>query len=192
MEKLVFASNNAHKLEEIRAILGHRFEIVSLKDIGCHDDIPETGATIQENALQKARYVKDRFGYDCFADDTGLECEALGGDPGVHTARYAEGEGHDNEANMDKLLRNLEGKDNRKAQFHTSIALLYKGETHLFEGIVKGHIATERHGGEGFGYDPVFVPEGYDLTFAQLGNDIKNQISHRARAVMQLCRFLDK
>lgn len=192
MEKLVFASNNAHKLDEIRAILGHRFEIVSLKDIGCHDDIPETGATIQENALQKARYVKDHFGFDCFADDTGLECEALGGDPGVHTARYAEGAGHDNDANMDKLLHNLEGKSNRSAQFHTSIALLYKGETHLFEGIVKGRIATERHGGEGFGYDPIFIPEGYEETFAQLGNDIKNKISHRARAVMQLCQFLDK
>ena len=192
MEKLVFASNNAHKLEEIRAILGHRFEITSLEEIGCHDDIPETGATIQENALQKARYVKEHFGFDCFADDTGLECEALNGEPGVYTARYASEQGHDNEANMRKLLQNLEKKENRKAQFHTSIALLYKGETHMFEGIVKGCIATEKHGDQGFGYDPIFIPDGYDMTFAQLGNDIKNNISHRARAVAQLCKFLDK
>ena len=192
MEKLVFASNNAHKLEEIRAILGHRFEITSLEEIGCHDDIPETGSTIQENALQKARYVKEHFGLDCFADDTGLECEALNGEPGVHTARYASVQGHDNEANMRKLLQNLEKKENRKAQFHTSIALLYKGETHMFEGIVKGRIATEKHGDQGFGYDPIFIPDGYDMTFAQLGNDTKNNISHRARAVVQLCKFLDK
>ncbi len=192
MEKLVFASNNVHKLEEMRAILGERFEIVSLRDIGCFEELPETGATIQENALQKAQYVKDHYGFDCFADDTGLECEALDGEPGVHTARYADEQGHDSDANMRKLLHVLSKKSSRNAQFHTSIALIYKGGTHLFDGIVKGTIATERHGDAGFGYDPIFIPEGYEQTFAELGEDIKNNISHRAKAVLQLRDFLDK
>ncbi len=191
MEKLVFASNNVHKLEEIRAILGTQYDIVSLRDIGCFDEIPETGATIQENALQKAQYVKDRYGLDCFADDTGLECMALDGAPGVHTARYADEHGHDSDANMRKLLRVLSKKSERSAQFHTSIALIYKGGTYSFDGIVKGTIATEKHGGAGFGYDPIFIPDGYDRTFAELGDDIKNHISHRAKAVQLLKEFLD-
>ncbi len=192
MEKLVFASNNVHKLEEIRAILGRKFDIRSLKDIGCFDDIPETGSTFQENALLKAMYVKEHYGLDCFADDTGLECEILNGAPGVYTARYANGRGHDSSANMNKLLKNLEGKENRNARFHTSIALIYNGEPHFFEGIVKGKIATERYGTTGFGYDPIFIPEGYNQTFAELGNELKNSISHRAKAVRQLCNFLNK
>lgn len=191
MEKLVFASNNVHKLEEIRAILGTQYDIVSLRDIGCFDEIPETGATIQENALQKAQYVKDRYGLDCFADDTGLECMALDGAPGVHTARYADEHGHDSDANMRKLLRVLSKKSDRSAQFHTSIALIYKGGTYSFDGIVKGTIATEKHGDAGFGYDPIFIPDGYDRTFAELGDDIKNHISHRAKAVQLLKEFLD-
>lgn len=191
MEKLVFASNNVHKLEEIRAILGTQYDIVSLRDIGCFDEIPETGATIQENALQKAQYVKDRYGLDCFADDTGLECMALDGAPGVHTARYADEHGHDSDANMRKLLRVLNKKSERSAQFHTSIALIYKGGTYSFDGIVKGTIATEKHGDAGFGYDPIFIPDGYDQTFAELGDDIKNHISHRAKAVQLLKEFLD-
>lgn len=191
MEKLVFASNNVHKLEEIRAILGTQYDIVSLRDIGRFDEIPETGATIQENALQKAQYVKDRYGLDCFADDTGLECMALDGAPGVHTARYADEHGHDSDANMRKLLRVLSKKSERSAQFHTSIALIYKGGTYSFDGIVKGTIATEKHGDAGFGYDPIFIPDGYDRTFAELGDDIKNHISHRAKAVQLLKEFLD-
>lgn len=199
MSKIVFATNNKHKLEEIRSILGDRFEVLSLSDIGCHEDIPETSDTLQGNALQKAQYVFDKYGYDCFADDTGLEVEALGGEPGIYSARYAalDGDGsqsHDSEANMTKLLRKLEGIDNRKAQFRTVIALLMKATQNakLFEGIVTGSIIRERRGGEGFGYDPVFEPDGYDKTFAELGNDIKNQISHRARAVNKLANWLNE
>lgn len=189
---LVFATNNLHKLEEVRAIIGGQFEIKSLGDIGCNADIPETSDTLQGNALQKAEYVKTNYGFDCFADDTGLLCDALNGAPGVHTARYADvdGSSHDSEANMAKLLENLSGKDNRSARFQTSIALIYKGETHFFDGVVNGTIATEKHGEHGFGYDPVFVPEGYDRTFAELSLEIKNTISHRARAVQQLSMFL--
>lgn len=186
---LVFATNNEHKLEEVRKMVGDKFEIRSLDDINCHMELPETSDTLEGNALQKAQFVKRFYGFDCFADDTGLECTALGGEPGVHTARYAT-DGHDNEANMNKLLANLEGKDDRSAQFRTSIALIYKGQTYTFEGTVKGSIATERHGNEGFGYDPIFIPEGHNETFAQLGADIKNNISHRARAVKMLCDFL--
>lgn len=192
--KLVFATNNAHKLSEVRQILGERFEVVGLKDIGCNEDIPENADTLQGNALEKARYVKQHYGYDCFADDTGLEVEALEGAPGVHTARYAElfGEGqtHDSDANMRVLLHNLENKTNRNARFRTVIALLYQGEEHLFEGIVEGTLLRERHGTEGFGYDPIFQPEGYDQTFAELGSKIKNHISHRARAVEKLAHYL--
>ena len=195
MKRIVFATNNQHKLQEIREILSPEFEIVSLKEIGCHEDIPETGNTLEENALQKARYVSERYHISCFADDTGLEVEALEGAPGVHSARYAEGTDHDSEANMTKLLRELEGKENRQARFRTVIALIELGEdetknVHLFEGIVEGHISTERQGTEGFGYDPIFVPEGYEKSFAALGETIKNHISHRARAVKKLADYL--
>lgn len=199
--KIVFATNNQHKLQEIRDILGSEFEIVSLKDIGCDVDIPETGNTLEENAMQKAQYVYDHYNLSCFADDTGLEVEALNGEPGVHSARYAEGTDHDSEANMAKLLRNLEGKDNRKARFRTVIALIQKQDVcpcgctsikkvNRFEGIVDGSIATEKHGTAGFGYDPIFVPEGYDKSFAELGESIKNGISHRARSVAKLAEYL--
>ena len=191
MKTLVFATNNLHKLEEVRDILGGSFRIASLKEIGCTDDIPETADTLEGNALQKASYVKDKFGYDCFADDTGLEVEALGGAPGVFSARYA-GPGHDSEANMRKLLKELEGKTNRQAQFRTVVALLLDGEEYTFEGIVRGTILTERRGTAGFGYDPVFVPEGYAETFAEMGSEEKNRISHRARAVQKLADFLHK
>ena len=190
--KLVFATNNAHKLDEIRAILGNKIEILSLNDIDCHDEIPETADTLEGNALQKAMYIKEHYGYDCFADDTGLEVSALGGAPGVHTARYAENTDHDSEANMNKLLKELDGKNNRDAQFRTVIALLLNGEQHLFEGIVKGDILTEKRGSEGFGYDPVFSPEQYSESFAELGAEVKNKISHRARAVAKLVEYLNK
>lgn len=193
--KIVFATNNSHKLSEIRSILGDRFEVLSLSDIGCHADIPETANTLESNAIQKARYVVEHFGYDCFADDTGLEVAALGGEPGVHSARYAEGTDHDSEANMRKLLQRLEGKEDRNAQFRTVICLARKDDDadySLFEGTVKGRIAEEKKGTEGFGYDPIFVPEGHDQSFAQLGLDIKNSISHRARAVEKLARFLKR
>lgn len=190
--KLVFATNNAHKLSEIRAMLGDSIEVLSLADINCHDDIPETADTLQGNALIKARWVKERYGLDCFADDTGLEVEALGGGPGVHTARYAYPDRHDPEANTRKLLAELKNKNDRGAQFRTVIALILNGEEHLFEGIVRGKIATEERGTEGFGYDPVFIPEEMGKTFAELGVDVKNHISHRARAVQQLVTFLTK
>ena len=189
MKELVFATNNAHKLRELREIAGEKFKILSLKDINCNEDIPETADTLEGNARQKAMYIHENYGMDCFADDTGLEVEALNGAPGVFSARYA-GDGHDSEANMQKLLKELEGKENRKAQFRTAICLIMEGKEYLFEGIVKGHIIEEKRGGAGFGYDPIFVPEGYDQTFAELGNDVKNTISHRARAVEKLCTFL--
>ena len=190
---LVFATNNQHKLEEIRSILGSRFEILSLNDIGCHVDIPETANTLEGNAIQKARYIVDHYGYDCFADDTGLEVPALGGEPGVHSARYAEGTDHNSEANMQKLLHRLEGVDDRRAQFRTVICLARKGDSSNYtrvEGVVKGTISKEKQGTEGFGYDPIFVPEGYNESFAQLGMDVKNHISHRARAVEKLVKYL--
>ena len=201
--KIVFATNNQHKLQEIRDILGSDFEVVSLKEIGCDVDIPETGNTLEENALQKAQYVYDHYHISCFADDTGLEVEALDGAPGVHSARYAEGTDHDSEANMAKLLRELDGKENRQARFRTVICYIEKKDVcqcgctsikkvHQFEGIVKGRIATEKHGTEGFGYDPIFVPEGYDKSFAELGEEVKNGISHRARAVAKLVEYLKK
>ena len=182
--KIVFATNNQHKLQEIRDILGSDYEVVSLKEIGCDVDIPETGNTLEENALQKAQYIYDHYHISCFADDTGLEVEALDGAPGVHSARYAEGTDHDSEANMAKLLRELAGKENRQARFRTVICYIEKQDVcpcgctsikkvHQFEGIVNGRIATEKHGTEGFGYDPIFVPEGYNESFAQLGMDIK-------------------
>lgn len=187
--KLVFATNNQHKLDEVRKVVTGDFEIVSLSEIDCHDDIPETADTLEGNALQKARYIKEHFGYDCFADDTGLEVEALNNAPGIYSARYA-GPGHDSEANMNKLLQEMKDKENRKAQFRTAIALILNGKEYLFEGIVRGSIITEKRGNSGFGYDPIFVPENYTETFAELGNDIKNQISHRAEAVKKLIEFL--
>ncbi len=191
-KKLVFATNNAHKLEEIKNILGDKVEILSLADIDCHADIPETADTLEGNARQKAMYVYTHYGMDCFADDTGLEVDALEGAPGVHSARYASEKGHDSQANMEKLLREMEEKNDRKAQFRTIISLIEKGEEKQFEGIVRGEILRERKGNAGFGYDPVFRPEGYDKTFAELGNEIKNKISHRARAVAALCEYLSK
>lgn len=199
--KIVFATNNAHKLSEIRQILGNDIEILSLADIGCHDDIPETADTLEGNALQKAQYVYDHYHLSCFADDTGLEVDALGGEPGIYSARYA-GDGHDSEANMQKLLQKLGENNNRKARFRTVIALIEKEEdekvtepaekTSFFEGIVEGQIIREKRGKEGFGYDPIFQPDGYDETFAQLGLEIKNRISHRARAVEKLAKYLLK
>ena len=244
--RIVFATNNQHKLSEIRQILGSRVEVLSLKDIGCNADIPETGFTLEENALQKAQYVYDNYHIDCFADDTGLEVDALAGAPGVYSARYAamgspsvasplvaapspsvasplvaapspsvaapspsvaapspsaavgcaaavpQPKGHDSEANMARLLHELGENNNRRARFRTVIALIQQEEVHEFEGIVNGEIIRERRGGEGFGYDPIFQPDGYDKTFAELGTDIKNQISHRARATAKLCDFLTK
>lgn len=186
-QKIVFATNNTHKLEEVASILGESYEVMSLREIGCHDDIPETADTFAGNAIQKARYIKEHYGYDCFADDSGLEVDALGGAPGVFSARYS---GGGSEANMEKLLHNLTEKNERGAQFRTVIALLVGEETHLFEGIVRGTIIHERRGEGGFGYDPIFVPEGYDLTFAELGSDVKNRISHRAKAVEKLAEYL--
>ncbi len=188
--KIVFATNNAHKLSEIKAILGDRMEILSLADIDCHDDIPETADTLEGNALIKAHWVYDRYGLNCFADDTGLEVEALNGAPGVHTARYAYPDRHDPEANTQKLLAELQGSDNRRARFRTAIALILNGEEHVFEGVVNGEISTEKRGTEGFGYDPVFSPEETGKTFAELGVEVKNQISHRARAVAKLAEYL--
>ena len=189
-KQIVFATNNAHKLDEIRHILGEAFQVKSLSDIGCHEDIPEEFDTLEDNALQKASYVHDKYHVDCFADDTGLECDALGGAPGVYSARYAGGEGHDSEANMKKLLVDLENNNNRKARFRTVIALILNGKVQTFEGTVNGEIITEKRGGQGFGYDPIFLPEGYNKTFAELGTDIKNQISHRARATQKLAEYL--
>lgn len=189
MRKIVFATNNKHKLDEIRKISEGKIEILSLSDIGCHDDIPETGATLEENALQKADYIKRHFGYDCFADDTGLEVHALNGAPGVFSARYA-GESCDPEDNMDKLLRELNGVENRKARFRTVIALVLNGNVHYFDGVVHGEITSERRGAEGFGYDPIFVPDGHCKTFAELGNGEKNKMSHRAIGTRKLVDFL--
>lgn len=188
--KLVFATNNKHKLDEVRKITSHHpVEIVSLTEINCFDDIPETADTLEGNALQKAHYIQEKFGLNCFADDTGLEVEALNNAPGVYSARYA-GPGHDSEANMKKLLHEMEGMENRKARFRTVIALVWNGKPYTFDGIVNGTITTTKRGENGFGYDPIFIPEGYEQTFAELGNDIKNQISHRAKAVEKLDEFL--
>lgn len=186
---LVFATNNPHKLREIREIMPDHITILSLADIHCEGDIPETADTLEGNALIKAHYVYDRYGFDCFADDTGLEVEALNGGPGVHTARYA-GESQDPDANMKKMIAEMQENTNRHARFRTVIALIEKGVEHLFTGIVDGEIATEPRGKQGFGYDPIFIPEQTGLTFAQMGEEGKNQISHRARAVGKLLDFL--
>lgn len=188
--KYVFATNNAHKLEEVRQLLGDFAHILSLREIGIDEDIPENQSTLEGNALQKARWVASRCECVCFADDTGLEVEALGGEPGVRSARYAPGVGHDNKANMALLLSNLEGIDNRKARFRTVIALIKGEKETLFEGLVNGTIAKEPSGNGGFGYDPVFIPEGYARSFAELSADEKNSISHRGRAVRRLAEYL--
>ena len=199
--KIVFATNNKHKLEEIRSILGESIEVLSLKDIGCDVDIPETGTTLEENALQKAQYIYDNYHLSVFADDTGLEVDALNGAPGVYSARYAGGEGHDSEANMTKLLKELGENNNRHARFRTVIALIEKKdvcpcgctsikEIHRFEGIVEGEIIRERRGGEGFGYDPIFYSNEAKQCFGTAGEEIKNKYSHRAKAMEQLIKYL--
>jgi XTP/dITP diphosphohydrolase len=190
MKTPVFATNNAHKLDEVRAILGRNFPIRSLDELGCREDIPETADTLDGNARMKAEYVHTRYGCDCFADDTGLEVAALGNAPGVYSARYA-GEAKDSAANRRKLLRELQGKDDRSARFRTVIALIRDGKTHLFEGKVEGTIITEERGAGGFGYDSIFVPQGYAQTFAELPAEVKNSISHRADAVHRLKEFLE-
>ena len=189
MEKLVFATNNKHKLSEVRAILGNQFEILSLNEINCKDEIPETANTLEGNAEQKALWVLEKYGYDCFADDTGLEIDALDGRPGVFSARYA-GENCSFEDNNKKILSELEDKENRNSKFRTVICLKLNGETHFFSGEVKGMIIKSNRGNTGFGYDPIFVPEAYDKTFAELGDDVKNTISHRYRATKKLVDFL--
>lgn len=191
MKQLVFATNNAHKLDEVRNILGDTFEILGMAQIGCHDDIEETADTFAGNALIKARYIKEKYGYDCFADDSGLEIEALGGAPGVYSARFA-GEGHNSEKNMNKVLSLMQGKSNRNARFCTVVALVTGEGEYTFEGEIKGEILDERRGEGGFGYDPIFRPENETLTFAEMGDDRKNAISHRARAVKKLAEFLLK
>ena len=218
--KIVFATNNQHKLEEVRQILGNSIEVLSLNDIGCNADIPETGTTLEENARQKAEYIWQHYHCSVFADDTGLEVDALNGAPGVYSARYASLENldklegldnlenlanldksHDSEANMSRLLRELGENNNRRARFRTVIALIQKKDIcpcgctsikqeHLFEGIVEGEITRARSGSHGFGYDPIFRPDGYDMTFAELGEEVKNQISHRARATQKLADYL--
>ena len=190
MRQIVFASNNTHKLRELREILGEGFEVLGLADIGCHDDIPETADSFEGNALLKASFVKEHYGYDCTADDSGLEVDALGGAPGIYSARYA-GEGHDSAANNARLLRELEGKSDRRARFRTAIALLTDGsEPRFFNGSVEGEITTEPYGEGGFGYDPLFRPEGWSKTFAQATPEEKNAVSHRGRAVRQLVAYL--
>jgi XTP/dITP diphosphohydrolase len=187
--KLVFATNNKNKILEVQQLLPATIEIISLESIGCFEEIPETADTIEENAIMKANYITEKYGYDCFADDTGLEVAALNGEPGVYSARYA-GEQRDAEDNMNKLLQNLENKTNRKAQFKTVIALNLNGKQQLFTGIASGEITLEKSGNQGFGYDPIFKPEGYNLTFAQLSMEEKGIISHRGKATEQLIDFL--
>lgn len=188
--KLVFATHNAHKLEEVKDIVKDNFEIVSLTDIGCFEDIEENGSTLLDNARIKARYVKEKYGYDCFADDTGLEVDTLDGAPGVFSARYAGGDGHDSQANVRKLLREMDGATDRKAHFRTVIVLLFDGKEYVFDGRIDGVIASAPQGNEGFGYDPVFQPEGFNMTFAQMSMVAKSEISHRGRALKKLCEFL--
>ncbi|MDR6843613.1 non-canonical purine NTP diphosphatase [Flavobacterium granuli] len=189
--KIVFATNNANKIREIQSMLPQSIEIISLESIGCHEEIPETADTIEGNAIMKANYVTEKYGYNCFADDTGLEVETLNGEPGVYSARYA-GEQKSAEDNMDKLLVNLENSANRNAQFKTVITLNLKGEQYLFTGIAKGEITLDKNGNQGFGYDPIFRPEGYKETFAQLSLETKNAISHRGKATRELITFLNQ
>lgn len=190
--RLVFATNNQHKLDEVRHILGSEHEVLSLNDIGCHEDIPETADTLQGNSAQKALFVWERYGVPCFADDTGLEVEALGGAPGVYSARYA-GEGHDSAANRRKLLQQMQAENNRRAQFRTVVTLVVDNKPYFFEGIVKGRIITHEQGDGGFGYDSLFVPDEYseeEKTFAQLTQEQKNTISHRGRAISKMAQWL--
>ncbi len=187
--KLVFATNNQYKLKELQAILGDHFELLSLKDIGCSEEIPEDYPTLEGNARQKAFYIHEKYDYPCFADDTGLEIDALNGEPGVYSARYA-GEAKDSQANMNKVLENLQNEDNRKARFRTVISLVLDNEEKQFEGIVEGEITREKRGDSGFGYDPIFLPDGYVKTFAEMDLSAKNEISHRARAVQKLVEYL--
>lgn len=189
MEQIIFATHNKHKLEEVKKLLSDKFKILSLNDIGLHDEIPETGFTLKENASQKSHYLVQRFSQNCFADDTGLEVDALNGEPGVFSARYA-GENATYEQNVKKLLAELKGIKNRKARFKTVISLIYNNKEYFFEGVVEGQILTEKKGTKGFGYDPVFVPNGYNQTFAEINTELKNKISHRGKAVQKLVRFL--
>lgn len=191
MKDIVFATNNRHKLEEIRAIAGHIFNILSLSDIGCHEDIAETADTFEGNALIKARYIYEVYGYDCFADDSGLEVFSLGNAPGVLSARFA-GEPSDSTKNIEKLVRLMDGVEDRRARFRTCIALIYEGVETTFEGCINGNIVKSLRGDNGFGYDPLFQPEGYDLTFAEMTADEKNKISHRALATTKLVEYLLK
>jgi XTP/dITP diphosphohydrolase len=188
--KLVFATNNLNKLKEVQVLIPKKIELLTLNDIGCFEDVPETQETIEGNAIQKAKYIKDHYGYDCFADDTGLEVEALNNEPGVYSARYA-GEQRDANDNMNLLLDNLKDKSNREAQFKTVIALQLNGELHTFTGICKGEITTKKHGKKGFGYDPIFKAIGYTKTFAEISLEEKNQIGHRGKAVKQLVNYLN-
>lgn len=190
MQQLVFATNNAHKLEEVQAKAGTQIKLLTLNDIGCQDDIEETGFTFNENASIKSRHIYQKYNLNCFGDDSGLEIEVLNNEPGIYSARYA-GKHGDHEANMDKVLNSLKGEPNRKARFRTVISLICNGEEHFFDGIVNGTIRHERCGTAGFGYDPIFQPDGYDITFAEMGMDEKNRISHRGRAVDLLISFLN-
>ncbi len=191
MHKIVFATNNKHKLKEVQQILGKKYEVLGLMDIGFKGDIPETGKTLKANASIKSGFVYEKFGIDCFSDDTGLEIEALDGRPGVYSARYA-GEPGDAEKNIIKVLSELKNKTNREARFRTVISLILNGEEHFFEGIANGKIIDEKRGGDGFGYDPVFIPDRYQLTFAEMQANQKNKISHRSKAVENLAKFLKK
>ncbi|WP_099371508.1 non-canonical purine NTP diphosphatase [Sphingobacterium sp. 1.A.5] len=187
--ELVFATNNAHKLEEVQQMVGDKFILKSLNDIGCTDDIPETGVTFEENAKQKTDYLVSKYNVNCFGDDSGLEIKALDGEPGVYSARYSGS--RDMEKNIDLVLEKLEGKADRSARFKTIISLFVNGEQHFFEGTVEGHIINERTGTEGFGYDPIFIPNGYEKTFAEMSLEEKNKISHRSQAVAKLVDFLN-
>jgi XTP/dITP diphosphohydrolase len=196
MQQLVFATNNAHKLEEVAAKLPDRYrdgkiQLLSLSDIGCHDDIAETGTTFLENAAIKSHYIYDKYHLNCFGDDSGLEIDALNGDPGVYSARYA-GKHGDHQANMDKVLAQLQSTTNRRARFRTVISLIWDGREHFFEGTVEGTIRSEQAGTAGFGYDPIFQPDGYSITFAEMSMDEKNKISHRAKAMDKVIEFLNK
>ena len=191
MQRLVFATNNAHKLQEVAAKIEEEIELLSLNEVGCTDDIEETGTTFRENASIKSRYIFDKYKLDCFGDDSGLEIDALNGEPGVYSARYAGVHG-DHKANIEKVLANLQGVDNRKARFRTVISLIWNANEHFFEGTVEGTIRQEPSGAEGFGYDPIFQPDGYDITFAEMSMEEKNRISHRGIAVEKLVAFLNK
>jgi XTP/dITP diphosphohydrolase len=186
---LVFASNNQHKVEEVQVLIGTKINLKSLNEIGCHDEIPETGDTFIENASQKSRFVYERYHLNCFADDSGLEIDALNGEPGVHSAHYSGS--RDFQENMSLVLARLEGKTDRKARFKTVISLILEGKEHLFEGIIEGEISLQQSGKRGFGYDPIFIPEGYEISFAEMSAEEKNKISHRARAMEKLIQFLN-